>query len=96
MEKSKGKKVFGEIRTILKKEKPDGIMLAFGGQTALNCGVEIAKKGVFEKYGVEMLGANQEVIEKAEDRAKFKALIDELGLRTPKSSEQNRPSLDTG
>ncbi|RAP38249.1 carbamoyl phosphate synthase large subunit [Candidatus Marinamargulisbacteria bacterium SCGC AAA071-K20] len=73
------------LEKIIEKERPDAVLPTLGGQTGLNLALSLAKKGIFEKYGLEMLGADQEVIEKAEDRAKFKALIEEIGLRIPKS-----------
>jgi carbamoyl-phosphate synthase large subunit len=73
------------LEKIIEKERPDAVLPTLGGQTGLNLALALAKSGVFKKYGIEMLGADQEVIEKAEDRAKFKALIDDIGLHTPKS-----------
>jgi carbamoyl-phosphate synthase large subunit len=60
------------VEKVIKKEKPDGILLGFGGQTALNCGIELAKTGVLEKYGVKVLGTPVEAIEDTGDRERFR------------------------
>ena len=73
------------IEKIIEKERPDAILPTLGGQTGLNVAVDAADQGVFEKYGVEMIGANQEVIKKAEDRELFKKAMSEIGLETPLS-----------
>ncbi len=73
------------LTKIIEKERPDAVLPTLGGQTGLNLALELSKAGVFERYNVEMLGANEAVIERAEDRAKFKTLIESLGLRLPKS-----------
>src|SRR3989344_2540049 len=70
---------------VVKKEKPDAIMLAFGGQTALNCGVELFKKDVFKKYNVKVLGTSIEAIIDTEDRHLFKKRLEEIGVRVPES-----------
>src|SRR5258706_13369000 len=57
-----------------------------GGQTALNCALDLAREGVLEKFGVEMIGASREAIDKAEDREKFKNAMKRIGLATPRSS----------
>ena len=59
------------VEEIIKKEQPDGILLAFGGQTALNCGTELHQKGILQKYGVEVLGTSVEAIMATEDRDLF-------------------------
>ena len=68
------------VEEIIKKEKPDGVLLAFGGQTALNCGVELYRNGIFEKYKVEILGTPVQSIIDSEDRDIFKAKMDEIGV----------------
>ena len=73
------------VEKIIKKEKPDGVLLAFGGQTALNAGVELEKKGILEKYNVKVLGTQVETIENTEDRDLFKKKLTEISLKTPKS-----------
>ncbi|MGM0404219.1 MAG: carbamoyl-phosphate synthase large subunit [Thermodesulfobacteriota bacterium] len=74
------------VEMIIEKERPDAVLPTLGGQTGLNTAVALAKKGVLEKYGVEMIGANLESIEKAEDREKFRAAMERIGLRVPKSA----------
>ena len=69
----------GFIEQIIEKERPDGICLQFGGQTALNCGVELWQTGVLAKYGVKVLGTSVETIMAAEDRDIFKEKLEEIG-----------------
>ncbi len=73
------------VEEVIKKERPDGILLGFGGQTALNCGVELAERGVFEKYGVEVLGTSIESIKIAEDRELFRQAMMRANVPIPKS-----------
>ena len=73
------------VTEIIKKERPDGILLAFGGQTALNCGTELYRNGTLEEYGVEVLGTSVEAIMNTEDRDLFVKKLDEIGLKTPVS-----------
>ena len=73
------------LEKIIEKERPDAVLPTLGGQTGLNLALALAQKGIFKKYNVEMLGADQDIIERAEDRAKFKALVEGLGLRNPRS-----------
>jgi carbamoyl-phosphate synthase large subunit len=73
------------VERVIKKEKPNGILLAFGGQTALNVGVELAKKGILKKYKVEVLGTPIQSILDTEDRDIFVKKIEELGLKVPLS-----------
>ena len=73
------------VEKIIAKERPDAILPTMGGQTALNCGLDLHKHGVLEKYGVEMIGANQHAIEKAEDRLKFKDAMTSIGLGSARS-----------
>ena len=73
------------VEKIIKKEKPDAIMLAWGGQTALNCGSELYHSGILKKYGVQVLGTPVEVIDKTEDRKMFNACLDEIDVYYPKS-----------
>ena len=70
---------------VIRKERPDGILLSFGGQTALNCGVELYNAGVLEKYGVEVLGTPVETIMDTEDRERFVERLDEIGVKTIRS-----------
>ena len=74
------------VEKIIEKERPDALLPTMGGQTALNCALDLAKYGVLEKYGVEMIGASKEAIDKAEDREKFKAAMTKLGLGSARSS----------
>ena len=73
------------LERIIEIERPDAVLPTMGGQTALNCALDLARNGVFEKYGVEMIGANAAAIEKAEDRQKFKDAMDAIGLESAKS-----------
>ncbi|MBQ7947705.1 MAG: carbamoyl-phosphate synthase (glutamine-hydrolyzing) large subunit [Bacteroidaceae bacterium] len=73
------------VEEIIKKERPDGILLAFGGQTALNCGTELYRKGILEKYGVKVLGTSVEAIMYTEDRDLFVKKLDEIPMKTPVS-----------
>ena len=74
------------VEKIIAKERPSALLPTMGGQTALNCALDLAKHGVLEKYGVEMIGASREAIDKAEDREKFKAAMTKLGLGSARSS----------
>ncbi|GMT44238.1 MAG: carbamoyl-phosphate synthase (glutamine-hydrolyzing) [bacterium] len=73
------------VERIIEKEKPQGILLAFGGQTALNCGVELYKSGVLKKYGIQVLGTPVESIIKTEDREAFATMMHTAGIKTPQS-----------
>ena len=73
------------VEQVIQKERPDGILLAFGGQTALNCGVELYKSGVLEKYGVKVLGTPVQAIIDTEDRELFVKKLDEINVKTIKS-----------
>jgi len=74
------------VARIIEKERPDALLPTMGGQTALNCALDLARNGVLEKYGVEMIGASREAIDKAEDREKFKQAMGRIGLASPRSS----------
>ncbi|WP_289187225.1 carbamoyl-phosphate synthase large subunit [uncultured Parasutterella sp.] len=73
------------VERIIAKERPDAILPTMGGQTALNCAMDLAKHGVLEKYGIELIGASPAAIEKAEDRLKFKEAMDKIGLSSARS-----------
>jgi len=73
------------VERVIAQERPDGILLSFGGQTALNCGVELYKRGVLEKYGVRVLGTPVQAIIDTEDRDLFVQRLDEIGVKTIKS-----------
>jgi carbamoyl-phosphate synthase large subunit len=74
------------LEKIIAVEHPDALLPTMGGQTALNCALDLARQGVLEKYGVEMIGASREAIDKAEDREKFKKAMTSIGLASPRSS----------
>jgi carbamoyl-phosphate synthase large subunit len=73
------------LENIIAKERPDALLPTMGGQTALNCALDLARHGVLEKYGVEMIGASREAIDKAEDREKFKQAMTKIGLGSARS-----------
>jgi carbamoyl-phosphate synthase large subunit len=74
------------LERIIASERPDALLPTMGGQTALNCALDLAQHGVLEKYGVEMIGARREAIDKAEDREKFKKAMEKIGLASPRSA----------
>ncbi|MCV2420782.1 carbamoyl-phosphate synthase large subunit [Paucibacter sp. DJ2R-2] len=94
------------VEKIIAKERPDAVLPTMGGQTALNCALDLHKHGVLAKYGVEMIGANEKAIEKAEDRLKFKDAMTKIGLDSAKSgiahsmeealAVQKRIAIETG
>ena len=73
------------VEKIIAKEKPDALLPTMGGQTGLNCALDLAREGVLEKYGVELIGASREAINKAEDREKFRTAMQKIGLNMPHS-----------
>ncbi len=73
------------VEKIIEKERPDVLLPTMGGQTALNCALDLDREGVLEKYGVEMIGASREAIDMAEDRDQFRQAMSEIGLSTPPS-----------
>jgi carbamoyl-phosphate synthase large subunit len=73
------------VARIIERERPDALLPTMGGQTALNCALKLAAEGVLEKFGVEMIGATKEAIDKAEDREKFDRAMRAIGLATPRS-----------
>jgi len=74
------------LEMIIRKEKPDALLPTMGGQTALNLAVELAGKGILDKYGVELIGAKLDAINKAEDRELFKKAMEDIGLEVPRSA----------
>ncbi|MBE0593045.1 MAG: carbamoyl phosphate synthase large subunit, partial [Gemmatimonadales bacterium] len=68
------------IERIIEKERPDAILPTMGGQTALNCALDLHRQGVLDRFGVELIGASPEAIDKAEDRLKFKDAMTKIGL----------------
>lgn len=74
------------VANIIEKEKPSALLPTMGGQTALNCALDLEREGVLEKFGVEMIGATKEAIDMAEDREKFKAAMEDIGLDMPRAA----------
>ncbi|NPA57906.1 MAG: carbamoyl-phosphate synthase large subunit [Aquificae bacterium] len=74
------------LEKIIEKERPDALLPTLGGQTALNLAIDLYEKGILDKYGVKMIGANYEAIKKAEDRELFKEAMERIGLQMPKSA----------
>jgi carbamoyl-phosphate synthase large subunit len=74
------------IERIIAREKPDALLPTMGGQTALNIAMQLAERGTLEKYGVELIGARAEVIDRAEDRQKFRNAMTEIGIESPRST----------
>jgi carbamoyl-phosphate synthase large subunit len=74
------------VARIIERERPGALLPTMGGQTALNCALDLAREGVLEKFGVEMIGASREAIDKAEDREKFKQAMTRIGLASARSS----------
>ena len=74
------------VARIIERERPDALLPTMGGQTALNCALDLARDGVLEKFGVELIGASRAAIDKAEDREKFKRAMQRIGLACPRSS----------
>ena len=81
------------VAKIIEKERPDALLPTMGGQTALNCALSLEKMGVLAKFGVEMIGAKADVIEKAEDRQKFRDAMDKIGLESPRASIVASPEI---
>src|SRR6201991_2215544 len=77
------------LEEIIARERPDALLSTVGGQTALNLSVELAERGVLDKYGVELIGAKIDAIKKAEDRLLFKDAMRKIGLETPHSQLVN-------
>src|SRR5881227_744543 len=74
------------VARIIEKERPQALLPTMGGQTALNCALDLAREGVLEKFGVELIGAAREAIDKAEDREKFKQAMTRIGLGSARSA----------
>jgi len=74
------------VSRIIEKERPEALLPTMGGQTALNCALDLAREGVLDKFAVEMIGAKKEAIDKAEDREKFKNAMAKIGLASPRSA----------
>ena len=74
------------IACIIEKERPDALLPTMGGQTALNCALDLVREGVLEKFGVEMIGASRDAIDMAEDRDRFRVAMSEIGLECPRAA----------
>ncbi len=74
------------VARIIEKERPDALLPTMGGQTALNCALDLASKGVLDEYGVQMIGATRDAIDKAEDRDRFRKAMEHIGLDMPRSA----------
>ena len=74
------------LAKIIEVERPDALLPTMGGQTALNCALDLAREGVLERFNVELIGASREAIDKAEDRQKFDKAMKSIGLSTPVSA----------
>ncbi|HID00891.1 MAG TPA: carbamoyl phosphate synthase large subunit, partial [Piscirickettsiaceae bacterium] len=74
------------LAKIIEKERPDAILPTMGGQTALNCALDLSRQGVLQQYGVELIGATEEAIDKAENRDRFRQAMRKIGLDMPKSA----------
>ena len=83
----------GFVEKVIARERPDALLPTMGGQTALNCALTLEHTGVLEKYKVEMIGARADVIEKAEDREKFRAAMDNIGLQNPRATIAAAPPI---
>ena len=75
-----------EVARVIEKERPDALLPTMGGQTALNCALDLVREGILEKYSVEMIGASREAIDRAEDRDQFRKLMIKIGLDMPRSA----------
>jgi carbamoyl-phosphate synthase large subunit len=74
------------VASVIEKERPDALLPTMGGQTGLNCALDLAREGILKKYGVELIGASREAIDMAEDREQFRQAMTEIGLQSPHSS----------
>ncbi|MCH2496859.1 MAG: carbamoyl-phosphate synthase large subunit [Erythrobacter sp.] len=77
------------VAKIIEKERPDAVLPTMGGQTALNCALDLANQGILEKFGVTMIGANADAIDKAENRQRFREAMDKIGLESARSGVAN-------
>ena len=74
------------LRRIIEQERPDALLATMGGQTALNCALDLVREGVLEQFDVEMIGASRDAIDTAEDRERFREAMDEIGLESARSA----------
>ena len=84
------------VEMVIARERPDALLPTMGGQTALNCALELERSGVLAQYKVEMIGARADVIEKAEDRRLFRAAMDAIGLDSPRAAIASSPPIKDG
>src|SRR6201998_893801 len=75
------------VAKIIERERPDALLPTMGGQTALNCALSLRKMGVLEEFGIELIGASADAIDKAEDRERFREAMHRIGLATPRSHQ---------
>lgn len=80
------------LKEIIRRERPDAILPTLGGQTALNLAMELAHSGILQRYGIELIGANAEAIERAEDREQFKEAMQAIGMQLPRSGSAHTPN----
>src|SRR5687767_6515803 len=73
------------LAKIIERERPDALLPTMGGQTALNCALDLVREGVLERFGVELIGAKADAIDMAEDRERFRVAMGEIGLATPRA-----------
>lgn len=78
--------IWPEVARIIEKERPEALLPTMGGQTALNCALDLVREGILERYEVELIGASREAIDQAEDREKFRLLMQKIGLEMPRSA----------
>lgn len=83
------------VEKVIARERPDALLPTMGGQTALNCALDLERLGVLEKYNVEMIGARADVIQKAEDREKFRTAMEAIGLENPRSVIASSPTIES-
>ncbi|NNU17347.1 carbamoyl-phosphate synthase large subunit [Parvularcula sp. ZS-1/3] len=81
------------VAKVIEKERPDALLPTMGGQTALNCALALEEDGTLEKFGVEMIGARADAIDKAEDREKFRVAMEKIGLENPRSAIASSPEI---
>ncbi|MEM9170285.1 MAG: carbamoyl-phosphate synthase large subunit [Pseudomonadota bacterium] len=81
------------VEKVIARERPDALLPTMGGQTALNCALDLERLGILERYGVEMIGARADVIDKAEDREKFRKAMDAIGLENPRAAIASSPEI---
>jgi Carbamoylphosphate synthase large subunit (split gene in MJ) len=81
------------VAKVIEIERPDALLPTMGGQTALNCALELDRRGILDAFGVEMIGAKADVIDKAEDRERFRDAMDRIGLENPQATVVSSPKI---